>query len=116
MKILAMVIILLSLTGCANTKSEFVIDGSSEESTQKSLSVIEIKLDKKERKQLIVALLAINLSDVKSGYDFLGDVIHKGKGKGKGIGFSGIGKKIDGLNYYQILELASKSPTKVSYE
>lgn len=112
MKILAMVIILLSLTGCANTKSEFVIDGSSEESTQKSLSVIEIKLDKKERKQLIVALLAINLSDVKSGYDFLGDVIHKGKG----IGFSGIGKKIDGLNYYQILELASKSPTKVSYE
>ena len=55
-----------------------------------------------------MALMAIQFSDVTSVYDILGDPTMTDE-----MNYFIIGKKIDGLNYYQVLELAKSSPTKV---
>jgi len=100
------------LSGCSTTdKNALTIDGSSPHATNQSLAAMQNALSTSERQEFILAILAINLSDV-SGYEFL-EEISKGN---KNINFSRLGPKIDGLNYQQIMVLAEKSPTKVSWE
>lgn len=111
MKTLVALFSILMLFGCANTyKTDYVVDGSTELSTSKSLAQIEKGLSNAERQELMMALLAINLDGV-NGYEFLVDVQDNPK-----LDMSGIGAIIDGLNYYQILELAQTSTTTVTAE
>ena len=57
----------------------------------------------------MMALLAIQFSEVSSAYEILGNPSMSGK-----MNYLFIGKKIDGLNYYGVLDLAESSQTKVS--
>lgn len=95
--------------GCANTKRDFVFDGSTVESTKQGVSDVTRRLKPAEQIEFLTALMAIQFSDVTSIYDILGDPTMTDE-----LNYFIIGKKIDGLNYYEVLELAKSSPTKVS--
>ena len=88
--------------------TDYVFDGSTAESTQQGVSAVRKRLKPAEQLEFLMALMAIQFSDVTSVYDILGDPTMTDE-----INYFIIGKKIDGLNYYQVLELAKSSPTKV---
>ncbi|WP_296045799.1 DUF6694 family lipoprotein [uncultured Alteromonas sp.] len=104
--------LVLFLCACANTKNEILVDGSSAQSTQNSLQKIDKALSKKQRIDLLMALLAIQLDNAKAT-DFIANAGADGNKK-VGMEYGPLGSKIDGLNYYQILELAKQSSTRVS--
>jgi hypothetical protein len=57
----------------------------------------------------MMSLMAIQFSDVSSATEIIGDPTMTNE-----FNYFIIGKKIDGLNYYGVLDLAQSSPTKVS--
>ena len=89
------------VAGCASTKSEYVFDGSTVESTKQGVLAVSKRLKPAQRLEFLMALMAIQFSDVTSVYDILGDPTMTDE-----INYFIIGKKIDGLNYYEVLELA----------
>ncbi|EGM78568.1 hypothetical protein Rhein_1344 [Rheinheimera sp. A13L] len=97
------------VAGCASTKSDYVFDGSTVESTKQGVSDVTKRLKPSEQLAFLKALMAIQFSDVRSVYDILDDPTMTDE-----MNYFIIGKKIDGLNYYEVLELAKSSPTKVS--
>ncbi len=109
MKKLLLIVIITFLSACASTKSDFVFDGSTAESTQQGISKVSKQLKPKEQMTFMMALLAIQFSEVSSAYEILGNPSMFGK-----MNYLFIGKKIDGLNYYSVLDLAESSQTKVS--
>jgi hypothetical protein len=109
MKNLLIVVIILILSACASTKKYFLFDGSTIESTQHGISKVSKRLKPMQQIEFMMALIAIQFSDVKSVYDVIGDPTMNNE-----MNYFIIGKKIDGLNYYDVLDLAKSSPTKVS--
>lgn len=109
MKNLIFVLIICFLSACASTKKDFVFDGSSVESTKQGISKVSKRLKVDEQVEFLMALMAIQYSDVSSVSEILGDPTMTDE-----INYFVIGKKIDGLNYYDVLELAKVSQTKVS--
>jgi hypothetical protein len=97
------------VAGCASTKRDYVFDGSTVETTKQGVSDVTKRLKPSEQLEFLMALMAIQFSDVTSVYDILGDPTMTDE-----MNYFIIGKKIDGLNYYEVLELAKSSPTKVS--
>ncbi|MCF6436247.1 DUF6694 family lipoprotein [Pseudoalteromonas sp. MMG022] len=111
MKNLLIVITVLLFSACASIKKDFVFDGSTIESTQDGISKVAKRLKAAEQIEFMMALMAIQFSDVKSVNDVIDDPTMINE-----LNYFIIGKKIDGLNYYGVLDLAKISPTKVSIE
>ncbi|WP_215397374.1 hypothetical protein [Rheinheimera oceanensis] len=108
MKLVLFALLMTLVVGCASTKRDYVFDGSTIESTKQGVTDVTKRLKPAEQLQFLMALMAIQFSDVTSVYDILGDPTMTDE-----INYFIIGKKIDGLNYYEVLELAKSSPTKV---
>ena len=108
MKSVQIIMLVIALCGCATTKQDYIFDGSSQMSISEGVSKMMKKLKRQNKVEFFIALIRIQLSDVNSATEIVG------KPSLMNINYEHIGKKIDGLNYYQILELASKSQTKAS--
>ena len=100
----------LILSACASTKSDFKFDGSTPESTQMGVNKVLKALKPQDSMRFLGALMSIQFSDVQSVKDIMGDPTMMGE-----MNYFIIGKKIDGLNYYEVLELASSSSSKVEF-
>ena len=87
-----------------------MFDGSTAKSTERDVSKVLKRLKSKEGQQFLLALISIQSSDVD-----IFDLLSNPK-KATELNFNIIAKKIDGLNYQQVLELASQSPMQVSTE
>ena len=109
MKHIFFALLITIVAGCASTKRDYVFDGSTVESTKQGVSDVTKRLKPAEQFEFLMALMAIQFSDVTSVYDILGDPTMTDE-----MNYFIIGKKIDGLNYYEVLDLAKSSPTKVS--
>lgn len=109
MKKLLCVVIVCFLSACASTKNDFVFDGSTVESTQQGISTVLKRLKPNERLKFLMALMAIQFSDVNSITEIIGDSTMTDE-----VNYFIIGKKINALNYYDVLALAKTSQTKVS--
>ncbi|WP_394194019.1 DUF6694 family lipoprotein [Pseudoalteromonas atlantica] len=109
MKNLLVVVIILILSACASTKKDFVFDGSTIESTKQGISKVSKRLKPMQQIEFMMALMAIQFSDVSSVNEIIGDPTMTNE-----MNYYIIGKKIDGLNYYGVLDLAKSSQTKVS--
>jgi len=109
MKHLLLVLVMTILCACASTKNDFLIDGSTVDSTQQGINKVNKRLKPQEQMQFLMALMAIQFSDVNSVHDILGDPTMMNE-----MNYFIIGKKIDGLNYYGVLDLAKSSKTKIS--
>ncbi|KHM44502.1 hypothetical protein PL71_19070 [Pseudoalteromonas distincta] len=108
MKHLLIALSILMLSACASTKSDFRFDGSTPESTQAGVNKVLKTLKSQDVMRFIGALITIQFSDVQSAEDVLGDPTMMNE-----MNYFIVGKKIDGLNYYEVLELASTSSSKV---
>lgn len=108
MKHLLIVLSILMLSACASTKSDFRFDGSTPESTQVGVNKVLKALKPQDSMRFLGALISIQFSDVQGVEDIMGDPTMMGE-----MNYFIIGKKIDGLNYYEVLELASSSASKV---
>ena len=107
MRSIFLAIALLLSVGCASVSDTFVFNGDSSQTIQKDISYLYKKLPRDKKQQMLVALLAIQFSDVNSVYDMLGDPAMER------MNYDILSKKLDGLTYAQMLELASTSKTKV---
>ena len=107
MKSIAALLIVISLIGCASTKKDYIFDGSTEASTKAGIERVMKRLNEDEKVEFLMALLAVQFSNVKSVYELIGNQ------EMMKTNYSLIGEKIDGLNYYQVIELSKQSPTKV---
>ena len=87
---------------------ELVVDGSSAASTKSSLAKMQKGFSRDEKMVFNVALLQIQLSDVKSASEAIEQNLVNS------LIYKLLGPKIDGLNYEEIMELAKNSPTKAS--
>ena len=110
MKKVVVVGLIALLSACATVKGDFRVDGSSAESTRNGIETISNKLSMNERVNLMVALMAIQFSNVKSAHEVVADKSLQN------ANYDNIGSKINGLTYKEILELAKKSPTKVEVQ
>ncbi|MBB1452450.1 hypothetical protein H5159_15505 [Pseudoalteromonas sp. SG43-1] len=110
MKRLLIALSILMLSACASTKSDFRFDGSTPESTQAGVNKVLKALKTQDSMRFLGALIAIQFSDVQSAEDIIGDPTMMNE-----VNYFIIGKKIDGLNYYEVLDLASTSPSKVEF-
>ncbi|GAA6186172.1 DUF6694 family lipoprotein [Aliiglaciecola sp. NS0011-25] len=108
MKHIFCAVLIIIVSGCASIKRDYVFDGSTIESTKQGILYVSKRLKRAEEVEFLMALMAIQFSDVKSFYDIEGDPTMTNE-----INYFIIGKKIDGLNYNEVLELAKSSPTKV---
>lgn len=110
MRLFVLSIVLITLMGCASTNEDFVFNGSSEESIQSDISYMLKTLPNRKRMEFVAALFAIQFSDVNSIVDMLGDPTMET------MNYYILSKKIDGLTYKQVMELAANSPTKTSID
>ncbi|WP_286342332.1 DUF6694 family lipoprotein [Ferrimonas sp. YFM] len=108
MKNLIVVTLITLCVGCSSIKDDFVFDGSTEASTQAGIVKVMKRLRPKDRLEFMTALMAIQFYDVKSASEVVDDPTMVNE-----MNYFIIGKKIDGLNYQQVIELAKTSPTKV---
>ena len=69
MKNLLVVVIILILSACASTKKDFVFDGSTIESTKQGISKVSKRLKPMQQIEFMMALMAIQFSDVSSVND-----------------------------------------------
>jgi len=109
MKHLLIALSILMLSACVSTKNDFRFDGSTPESTQAGVTKVLKKLKPKDSMIFIGSLIAIQFSDVQSAEDVVGDPTMTNE-----INYFIIGKKIDGLNYYEVLDLAKRSQNTLS--
>ena len=111
MKHFTLLLFISLLIGCATTTNDFVFDGSSSTSLERDVSSLMKRLKHKERILLTKALYEIQFSDessLSSGNDkpaYFGD-----------FNYEVLATKINGLNYSQVMELASHSPMKIITE
>lgn len=95
--------------GCASAKTTYVFDGSTAKSTEQGVDYMSKRLKPAQHIEFLMALLAIQFSDVKSAYDVIDDPTMINQ-----FNYAVIGKKIHGLTYNEVLALAKTSPTKVT--
>ena len=103
-------VLILVLAACSTLKQDYIFDGSTPESTQVGVSKVLNHLNSKDKARFVTALLTIQFSDVTSFYDVEGDPTMLNE-----FNFFIIGKKIDGLSYYGVLDKAKQSKTKVTF-
>lgn len=107
-KTLVLLYLVLAL-GCASAKNAYVFDGSTAKSTEQGVVYMSKRLKPAQHIEFLMALLAIQFSDVNSAYDVIDDPTMINQ-----FNYAVIGKKIHGLTYTEVLALAKTSPTKVS--
>ncbi len=108
MKAILFSLFLAIISGCVSVKDEYIFNGATVESTRLGISTVIKRLRPAERIEFMMALMAIQFSDVSSVHDIIDDPTMTEQ-----LNYRIIGKKINGLNYHQVLELAKSSPTKV---
>lgn len=111
MKIIMLTIALSCLIGCANTKRDYVFDGSSAASTEQSIHHVMLRLSAKHKEELMTALLAIQMSEIRNLNDLLTNSL-----MASGLDYEYLGKKIDGLNYDAVIALAKQSPAIIKQD
>ncbi|RUO38652.1 hypothetical protein CWE13_03120 [Aliidiomarina shirensis] len=109
MRILVCAFLIIFISGCASVKDSYVFDGSSAESTRQGISEVNQNLNQRERQEFVVALLAIQLSEVKTAYE----VVINPKLVSE-LNYGMLGEHIDGLNYYEILEYSESLPNQAT--
>lgn len=109
MKNLFVLLFMLLALGCASTKNAYVFDGTTAKSTEQGVVYMSKRLKPAQHIEFLIALLAIQFSDVNSAYDVIDDPTMINQ-----FNYEVIGKKIHGLTYTEVLALAKTSPTKVS--
>lgn len=107
-KTLVLLYMVLAL-GCASAKNSFVFDGTTAKSTEQGVVYMSKRFKPAQHIEFLIALLAIQFSDVNSAYDVIDDPTMINQ-----FNYAVIGKKIHGLTYTEVLALAKTSPTKVS--
>ncbi|MGX9463592.1 DUF6694 family lipoprotein [Shewanella sp. A14] len=107
MRSLFFMLLLMSLIGCASIKDTYVFNGETSETIQADITHVLKQLPRRDKSQFIMALLAIQFSDVNGVSDLIGDPAMDG------MNYDILSKKLDGLTYVQVIALASKSKTKV---
>lgn len=106
MKKLIPFLLVATLAACANTKADFRVDGSSATSTEKSVGKINRALSDQQRLEFAVALMRIQLSEMKTVVDFLqNNSLHS-------TNYSFLANKINGMTYQEIMDLAQKSEVR----
>ena len=73
MKHLLLALLITLVAGCASTKRDYVFDGSTAESTELGVSAVRKRLKPAEQLEFLMALIAIQFSDVTSIKDIAGD-------------------------------------------
>lgn len=106
MKSFILITLILLCTACSSTKKDFYIDGSTAETTEKGINRVIKTLKPEEKSEFYAALLSIQFSGQKSLLDVFA-VSTNIK-----FDYEGISTKIDGLNYYGVLEKAKESKFK----
>ncbi|WP_395345313.1 DUF6694 family lipoprotein [Ningiella sp. W23] len=107
MRSIVLIALLFSLIACASNQIDFVFDGSNEATIKRDINNTLNTLPQQKRMEFLMALLAIQLSDIDSAQEMLSDP------NMRTTNYAVLSKKLDGLTYSQILELASTSKTKV---
>lgn len=103
-----MLFISILLSSQVALADETIVDGSSAASTKASVAKMQNKLPDNKKFNFHIALMQIQLSDVKSASEAIEANLHQS------LNFEVLAPKIDGLSYKGILELAEKSPTKAT--
>ena len=98
--------ILCLLVSCASMGQPVIVDGTSARTTKNSIAKINKRLSSRKIIELQVALLRIRMSEVYSAAELIASKIDLAND------YEFLGKKIHGLSYPQILELAEQSPAK----
>ena len=83
-----------------------VFDGSNAATSKASIHAMQAGRSQQQVGEFLVAMLRIQLEDVRSGYELKAD-----DGRLEPAAF---GRKVDGLTREQILERADRSPTKAA--
>lgn len=109
MKKLILITSLVYLFGCVNTIDSYVFKWVDEENTKKEIKYVLNQLPVQKRYEFVVALVAIQYMDVKNVEEIYGDPTMTDE-----VNFYIVGKKIDGLTYEKVLELADSSPNKAT--
>lgn len=107
MKNLFLALSLLFLISCTSVPDTFVFDGDSSQSIEVDINYVFNKLPRSKKQEFLIALLAIQFSDVNSVFDMLGDPAMEG------MNYDILSKKLDGLTYAEMIKLASASKNKV---
>jgi hypothetical protein len=107
MKHLLSIALLFSITACASVTDTFKFNGSSAESIESDISYIMSKLPQRKQFEFIGSLMQIQLSDVDTALTVLLNP------ELQSMNYDILSKKLDGLTYDQVLELASQSETKI---
>lgn len=108
MKNIILALLIIMTAGCVYTKRDHIFDGSTMESTKRSIAEVRKRLNPEDQIEFSMALMAIQFSDVTSVHDIIDDPTMT-----DGVNYSIIGKKIHGMNYLQVIELAKSSQAKV---
>jgi hypothetical protein len=95
------------LAACANTKADFKVDGSNAVTTEKSIIKINRVLTDKQRVEFALALMQIQLSEMKSVFDLLSNQSMQS------TNYAYLATKINGMTYQEIMDLAKQSPTRI---
>ena len=107
MKKFVLALALLISFGCTSVPDNFVFNGNSSKSIQSDINTLLKKLPRNKKQEFLMALLAIQFSDVNSVYDMIGDPAMSG------MNYDILSKKLDGLTYGEVIELAATSKTQV---
>ncbi|MCP8899681.1 DUF6694 family lipoprotein [Gilvimarinus xylanilyticus] len=106
MKRLLFILLFICVAGCATSKPNFVFDGSTAESTKAGIATVMKRLDRAEKIKFGTALVTIQFSDINTVYEVANNPTMQQ------FNYALIGRKIDGLTYDQVLELAKQSPNQ----
>ena len=107
MKKFVLALALLISFGCTSVPDNFVFNGNSSKSIQSDINTLLKKLPRNKKQEFLMALLAIQFSDVNSVYDMIDDPAMSG------MNYDILSKKLDGLTYGEVIELAATSKTQV---
>jgi starvation-inducible outer membrane lipoprotein len=108
MKHLFSIAMFFSITACASVTDTFEFNGSSAESIESDISYIMSKLPQRKQLEFIGSLMQIQLSDVDTALTVLLNP------ELQSMNYDILSKKLDGLTYGEVLELASQSETKIN--
>lgn len=106
MKFVYILVVLGMLSGCVTTKNSYQLDGATAQSVNDGISHLMAKLSEPEKTQLALSLVTIQLAELNNVWELAGK-------KSLQLNYQFLSKKIDGLNYYQILELARVTKERV---
>jgi uncharacterized lipoprotein YajG len=108
MKSLFITLSILLVAGCASIDENLVLNGKSAAALENDINTIVESLPNREKKrEFMIALLSIQTEVAPNLLAFLGNPDNNA------LNYELLSQHLDGLTYKQVLELASKSKTRV---